>query len=158
MFELDSDSEVHKYLGNNPFTDIKQTRDLIVFLQRQYAEVGVCRWAIIKKDDGAFVGWTGFRLMKETINQHSDYYDFGYRLRSKYWGQGYATEAANAALQYGLKTLQLKEVYGMTHPDNLASRRVLEKIGMKYAGLFPFDCLSLSSWRAIGEPTTWFEI
>ena len=155
---MDSDSRVHQYLGGNPFTDIQQTKDLIIFLQRQYTEIGVCRWAMIKKEDGAFVGWVGFRLLKETINQHSNYYDFGYRLRSKYWGQGYATEAASVALQYGVKTLQLKDVFAMTHPENMASRKVLEKIGMKFTGLFPFDCPSLSSWRAIGEPTTWFEL
>lgn len=52
MFELDSDSRVHQYLGGNPFTDIKQTRDLIIFIQRQYEEFGIGRWAVIQKKDG----------------------------------------------------------------------------------------------------------
>src|SRR5581483_10328512 len=107
MFELDSDSRVHQYLGGHPFTDIQQTRELIISIQQQYAEYGIARWAVIKKEDGAFVGWTGFRFITETINHHSNYYDFGYRLCSKYWGQGYATESAKAALQYGLNTLHL---------------------------------------------------
>lgn len=157
MFEMDSDREVHKYLGGHFFTDSAQSRDLIAFIRRQYNEAGVCRWAIVKKDDGRFVGWTGFRLIKETINYHTGYYDFGYRLARKYWGQGYATEAAKVALQHGLEELKLKEVYAMTHPDNIASRNILEKIGLKFVGIFPYDCPSLP-WVAVGEPTTWFEM
>jgi RimJ/RimL family protein N-acetyltransferase len=158
MFELDSDNQVHQYLGENPFTDIQQTRELIIFIQRQYAECGIGRWAVIQKKDGAFVGWTGFRFIPETINKHSNYYDFGYRLCSRFWGQGYATESGKAALQYGLQSLQLKDVYAMTHPDNMASRKVLEKIGFNYTGLFPFDCPVYANWRPLGESVTWFEL
>jgi [ribosomal protein S5]-alanine N-acetyltransferase len=157
MWELDQDGEVHKYLGNHPFKQIEQTRDLIANIRRQYIENGIGRWAIIKKDSAEFVGWTGFKLMKERINNHINYYDFGYRLVRRFWGKGYATESAIAALKYGIENLQLKNIYGMTDPENLASRNVLEKIGMMYVGLFPYDG-ETNIWRLAGAPTTWYQM
>jgi ribosomal-protein-alanine N-acetyltransferase len=157
MWELDRDEEVHKYLDNHPFEKIEQTRELIANIRKQYIEIGIGRWAIIKKDSTEFVGWTGFKLMKESINHHVNYYDFGYRLVKRFWGQGFATEAGKAALKYGMEALQLKDIYGMTDPDNLASRKVLEKIGMIYVGLFPFDSKT-NIWRLAGTPTTWYRM
>jgi len=155
MFELDSDKEVHKFLGNKPFQTIEQSRDLIEFIQRQYVENGIGRWAILDKASNEFVGWTGFKLIKKIINHHSNYYDFGYRLKRKFWGKGYATESGNSALKYGIEMLGLKEIYAMTDANNLASRRVLEKIGMKYIETFNYD--GELSGIAKGEPTAWYE-
>ena len=57
--------------------------------------------------------------------------DLGYRFLPAYWGQGLATEASIACLNYGFDTLGLQRILGLTHPDNLASMRVLEKVGMR---------------------------
>jgi [ribosomal protein S5]-alanine N-acetyltransferase len=56
MFEFDSDKEVHKFLGNKPFKTFEQSRDLIEFIQRQYVENGIGRWAILDKTSNEFVG------------------------------------------------------------------------------------------------------
>jgi ribosomal-protein-alanine N-acetyltransferase len=155
MFELDSDKEVHKFLGNKPFTTIEESKNLIAFIQEQYIENGIGRWAILDKATDEFVGWTGFKWIKETINHHSNYYDFGYRLKRKFWGKGYATESGISALRYGIEMLQLKNIYAMTDANNFASRRVLEKIGMTYIETFDYD--GELSWIAEGEPTTWYK-
>ena len=155
MFEMDSDKEVHRFLGNKPFTSIEQSRKQIEFIQRQYIENGIGRWAILDKATNEFVGWTGFKLIRETINHHTNYYDFGYRLKRKFWGKGYATESGISALSHGIQNLQLKEIYGMTDVNNFASRRVLEKIGLKYIETFNYD--GEPTWTAVGEPTTWYE-
>jgi [ribosomal protein S5]-alanine N-acetyltransferase len=155
MFELDSDKEVHQFLGNKPFKTIEQSRDLIEFIQRQYLENGIGRWAILDKATDEFVGWTGFKRIRETINHHSNYYDFGYRLKRKFWGKGYATESGSAALQYGIEKMQLTEIYAMTDANNFASKRVLEKIGMTYVETFDYD--GELPWIAKGQPTTWYE-
>ncbi len=55
-----------------------------------------------------------------------------YLLARKHWGQGLATEAALTLIRYGLQTLQLKRLVAIAKPENLASRRVMEKIGMQY--------------------------
>ncbi|MCX6352924.1 MAG: GNAT family N-acetyltransferase [Bacteroidetes bacterium] len=132
MFELDSDPEVHKYLGNKPVETIDECRTTIESVLNQYIENGIGRWAIIEKLSGNFVGWAGLKLMKTTINNHIDFYDSGYRLIQKYWGKGYATEATKASLQYGFRQMNLKEIYGITHIENLKSRRVLEKSGLRF--------------------------
>jgi ribosomal-protein-alanine N-acetyltransferase len=155
MFELDSDREVHKFLGNKPFKTIEQSRDLIKYIQQQYIENGIGRWVVVEKTTKQFIGWTGLKLVKETIHHRTDYYDVGFRLKRKFWGKGYATESAKAALDYGIVNLPAKELYAMADVDNFASRRVLEKIGMNYIETFEYD--GDPTWRAKGEPTAWYK-
>ena len=155
MFELDSDKEVHKFLGNKPFNSIEQSENQIRFIQQQYAEFGIGRWAVLDKATNEFIGWTGFKWMKDTINHHSNYHDFGYRLKRKFWGKGLATESSKAALDYGIETLGFKEIYAMTDVNNTASRNVLEKIGMLYIETFPYD--GDPFWTDAGAPTTWYQ-
>ena len=133
MFELDSDKEVHQFLGNKPFKNIEQSRDLIGFIQQQYIENGIGRWAILDKATREFVGWTGFKWIRETINHHSNYYDFGYRLKRKFWGKGYATEASMEVLRTAFGEWGLEKVVAIAREENRASTRVMEKIGMIYS-------------------------
>lgn len=148
MFELDSDKDVHKYLGNQPFTKIEESREIIEFIRKQYVDNGIGRWAMISKETGEFMGWTGFKLMKELTNNHVNYYDLGYRLIKRFWGKGYATESAKACLQYGFGELKLDKIYGMADTNNTASRHVLEKAGLKYVETFDFR----------GDLHDWFRI
>ena len=60
--------------------------------------------------------------------------DLGYRFMPSAWGKGYATELAKATLEYGHQNLQLKKIIAHAHIDNIASQKVLEKIGMQYVG------------------------
>jgi len=153
---MDSDPEVHKYLGNKPFEKMEQSREMIAFIQQQYKDFGIARWGVVEKATGDFVGWTGFKFMKGPINGHSGYYDFGYRLARRFWGKGYATEAGKASLHYGINTLHLKDIYCMTDVNNAASRRILEKLGMAYVDTFYWA--AEPAWRKEGEPTTWYEL
>jgi ribosomal-protein-alanine N-acetyltransferase len=104
MFELDSDPGVHLYLGNKPVTNIEQSRDVIAFVRRQYAELDIGRWAVIEKTTGNFVGWSGLKLITTIVNNHSNFYDIGYRFIKRYWGLGYATESAIAVRNMPLTT------------------------------------------------------
>ncbi len=154
LFAMDSDPEVHRYLGNQPYTDISQTRDNIAFIRRQYEVHGIGRWAVLLRESGEVVGWTGFKRMTETVNDHVNHLDFGYRHARKFWGQGYACEAAHAALNYGINTLGFKDIYAMTDIENAGSRRILEKLGFRLAKIFPYD--GPSTW-VTGLPVTWYE-
>lgn len=73
MFELDSNPEVHKYLGNKPVTNIEECRSIIESVQKQYLENGIGRWAMIEKSSGNFTGWTGLKFIKDKINNHVDF-------------------------------------------------------------------------------------
>lgn len=148
LFALDSDPEVHKYLGNKPVQSIEECRNIIDYVRKQYSDNGIGRWATVEKSSGNFIGWAGLKYFREEVNQHVNFYDVGYRLMKKYWGKGYATEAAIAAVVYGFNTLKANEIYAMIDSGNGASRRVLEKAGFKHAEPFLFE----------GDPSDWFKI
>ena len=148
MFRMDSDPEVHTYLGNKPVQSLQETKDIIEFVQTQYHNFGIGRWAAIEKSTGAFIGWAGLKYFDKEVNKRIHFYDLGYRFKKKYWGLGYATEAAKACVEYGFNTLQLKEIHGMTDSGNRASRNVLEKAGLKFIEPFLFE----------NDPSDWFMI
>jgi [ribosomal protein S5]-alanine N-acetyltransferase len=138
MFELDSDPEVHRYLGNNPIHKIEQAQDMIAYVRSQYEENGIGRWAVVDKQTNEFMGWAGLKLVRETTNNMVDFYDVGYRLINRYWGKGYASETMMPSLRYGFETLKIKELYGMVQVGNKASRRIIEKSGLKFIENFDY--------------------
>ena len=150
MFQLDSNPIVHKYLGNKPVKTRKEIKDVIAFIQQQYKERGIGRWAAIEKSSGDFIGWSGLKLnMKdEELNNKVNFYDVGYRFIPRYWGKKYATESALAALEYGFNTMNLKTIVGAAEEENIASNKVLQKIGLKYINHFFVD----------GVTALWYEL
>jgi len=148
MYELDTDPLVHKYLGNQPVVSMEQTEEAIEFIRKQYLDNGTGRLAVIKKDTNEFIGWAGLKLVRGSYNNHTNYYEVGYRFIQRHWGKGYATEAARASLDYGFVELRLNEIYAIADAGNTASRVVLEKIGLRYIEKFDLD----------GDIHDWFEI
>ena len=147
MFQLDSDADVHKYLGNNPVKTIEESRQIIAMIQQQYKDYGIGRWAMIEKSSNDFIGWAGLKFITEPINNHVHYYDLGYRLVKRYWGKGFATEAAQAALDYGFTVLKQDFIYGIAVVENTASIHVLQK-----AGLTPVE-----NFMHAGLPHVWLQ-
>jgi [ribosomal protein S5]-alanine N-acetyltransferase len=129
MFRLDSDPRVHFFLGNQPVTHISQSREVIRNVTAQYTENGIGRWAAVLRSTGEFIGWSGLKLVTEGTEL---YYDVGYRLIPEFWGQGYATESANAAIRYGFDIMGLTTIIGTAHQDNKASISVLKKCGLTF--------------------------
>jgi len=84
-------------------------------------------WAIINKANGHLIGRCGLNLIPETSEVEVDFV-----LTPNSWGKGYATEAAKAALAYGFRKLKLENIIALAKPENTASRRVIEKIGMHF--------------------------
>ncbi len=133
FFALNNDPEVIRYTGDAPFANEAAAR---AFLEAYdaYARHGMGRWAVIRKEDEAYLGWCGLKYSPDL-----DEVDIGFRFFRKYWGRGYATEAAQACLAYGLETLGLKEIVGRAMKANHASMRVLEKLGMQFWKEIDFD-------------------
>ena len=73
FYDMDSDPEVHKYLGNEPVVDKEKIHEVINFIQQQYIDNGIGRWAIVEKSTNEFLGWGGLKLVKETTNNHINY-------------------------------------------------------------------------------------
>lgn len=150
MFELDSDPEVHRFLGNQPVTQIEQSRAVIAAIQQQYQQNGIGRWAVILKETGAFLGWSGLKL-ERNVNGHAQYYDLGYRFIKKHWGKGYATESASAFIDFGFNELKLQKICAAFEHGNDSSRNVMEKCGMHFVNDFVEE-------KHGGVGCSWYEI
>jgi len=147
MYSLDSDPEVHTYLGNEPIASKIQAEETIRFVRQQYVDHGIGRWAIINKKTDEFVGWTGLKFVTVETNQHINYYDLGYRLIKKYWGQGIASETALVSLEFAFNELNLNEVFASAHVENSASNKILKKVGFKFIEIYDYDGLSCNWYR-----------
>ncbi|MGI8470313.1 MAG: GNAT family N-acetyltransferase [Pyrinomonadaceae bacterium] len=91
----------------------------------QSEKIGFC--AVVEKSSNEFAGWCGLWRLTETGET-----EIGYAVAKKFWRRGYATEAARRILQYGFDELGLDKIVAVTRPENVASRRVMEKLGMKF--------------------------
>ncbi|MDB2427360.1 GNAT family N-acetyltransferase [Flavobacteriaceae bacterium] len=141
IFQLDSNREVHEYLGKKPIKTIKEAEEIVSFFHQQYKERGIGRFATIEKSSGKFIGWVGLKLNlgeKEMLNGYTNFIDIGYRLLPSFWGKGYATEASLASIKYGFKNLKYNIIYGAADIENIASNKVLQKIGLNFINEFAF--------------------
>ncbi|HRG20042.1 MAG TPA: GNAT family N-acetyltransferase [Saprospiraceae bacterium] len=129
LFEMDSNAEVHRYLGNQPVKSIEEIIRVVDYIQQQYRDFGIGRWVVADKETGNFMGWAGLKWITEAINDQLHYYDLGYRFMPQFCGCGYATEAGNAWVKYATNELRQEKIYAMTHSQNLASQNVLGKLG-----------------------------
>lgn len=111
------------------------------WIDRQQAHLrtrGFCFWAIESKADGAFIGAAG--LLRVGYEAHfTPAVEVGWRLDRRFWGQGYAPEAAACAIRFGFEHVELHEIVANTVPANRNSRRVMEKLGMSRTAADDFD-------------------
>ena len=138
IFDLDSDPEVHQYLGKKPIASLEDAASTIEYIRNQYKKDDIGRWAVIEKQSNEFVGWSGLKYERE-VREDMDYYDLGYRFRKKFWGKGYATESSLESLKYGFQVMGLKEIFAGAHIENIASNRVLQKVGFRHIETFEYD-------------------
>ncbi len=132
FYKLNADPEVTKYTGDSAFEDVAAA-EYFIRNYHPYKTEGLGRWAVLRKSDGAYLGWCGLRYVPELGEV-----DLGYRFFKKYWGQGYATESSRACLDYGFQVLQLNKIVARAIKENIASICVMEKIGMHFVGAQDF--------------------
>lgn len=145
LFLLDSNPEVMKYVGGVVSTKIEQSQQMIEFIQKQYKENRVGRLAVIEKSTNTLIGWSGLKYLTSEINGMKNVYELGYRFLPEYWGKGYATETARAALNYAFNEIKTDVVYAMAVTENTGSNRVLQKLGFEELGTF-LDDSDLCYW------------
>jgi len=152
MFVLDSNPNVHQYLGNDPVTSIEQCYGYIDAIRNQYIQNGIGRFAVQLKDSNEVIGWAGLKFITEPEHKHVNFYDIGYRLQENHWRKGYALEAAKAWLNHGFHSMKIPEVYASAHIDNIGSNAILTKIGLNYIEKFYYDDLPCN-WYHLKNPT-----
>ncbi len=123
---IEADGLVRRYIDNKTMTR-QQVADYIEAMFRSYEENGYGRFAVKAKADGKLIGLCGF------IDE--DYgVDFGYRYERSSWGQGLATEAGAAVMDYSAQILRLPTLIGLVMPENKASANVLTKLDFSLKG------------------------
>lgn len=127
LIDLNSDPEVTRYTGDGPVKDLKDGKRILeeIILPQYPNKIG--RWAVHLRSNDEFIGWCGLKYISE-LNET----DLGYRFFQKHWGKGYATESAEAVMEYGTSVLKISMIVGRAAVENLASIKVLEKAGLKY--------------------------
>ena len=132
LYNLDSNPLVHKYLYNSPMKSYAEAKEYIQAQSNQYENYGVGRLAVLDKKNN-FIGWAGLKFSDLMINNKTNFYDLGYRLKPNQWGKGIATEASKAILDY---YKNLKNICGIASVENIASNKVLIKSGFFYVNKF----------------------
>jgi [ribosomal protein S5]-alanine N-acetyltransferase len=137
LFALHSDAHVLRYWDSPPWSEPARAEHFLAACRAMAEEGTGARLAIDRADDGMFVGWCGLTSWNRDFRSAS----LGYCLAEAAWGHGYATEAARAVLQWGFATLELNRVQAEADTRNLASARVLEKLGFVREGTLREDCV-----------------
>lgn len=134
MYALHADPAVQQYTGEPLIKSVAEMEEAIQYRLDNYDKYGYGRWATLRKSDGQFIGWAGLAYLEEFGET-----DLGYRFMPNYWGSGYATEASEAILRYGFDVIRLKRIIAIAMKDNLASIRVMQKIGMQFEKYAPYE-------------------
>ena len=121
-----TDPEVMRYItGGQPWSD----KEIRAFIQRQidlYADRGYCRWKLIERSSGDLIGFCGVGTWRGSDPE------IGWWLARDAWGRGLASEAARMALRDVFERSELDRIISVAMPDNAASIRIMQKLGMKF--------------------------
>ena len=137
LYALHSSASVLRYWDSPPWIDPARAARFVA-ASRQMAEDGSgARLVVERRSDGAFLGWCGLSRWNPDFRSAAITYILG----EAAWGQGYATEAARALLGWAFETLDLNRVQAEADTRNVASARVLEKLGFVHEGTLREDCI-----------------
>lgn len=126
--EMNADEEVMRYFYNR--FDKESSKGQLQKFHDHYVAHGYTYFATEELTSRQFIGFVG--LLNQTYESpFTPCVDIGWRLKKAVWGKGYATEAAQACLDFAFAELQLTEIFSITPKLNLASARVMQKIGMQ---------------------------
>jgi ribosomal-protein-alanine N-acetyltransferase len=143
LLRILQEHEILKYFPPTSFT-LEKTQRYIDHQLKHWQERGYGHWAVTRKEDSRVVGWNGLEYLPET-----DENEVAYLLSHQVWGHGYATQAAQIAVNYGLETVRLQEIIGLVHPENIGSIRVLEKCGLTFVDRKVYWGLEMCRYRII---------
>lgn len=123
VYAMRSDEDVMRFIREPQ--NREETKDWIRLVSSLWEKdkLGFC--AVIKKETNEFLGWCGIWRLRETGEL-----EVGYAIAKDFWRKGFATEAAARFLEYAFQNLNPEKVVAVAEPKNIASRRVMEKIGM----------------------------
>jgi RimJ/RimL family protein N-acetyltransferase len=133
-----ADPQVMRFLPTGQPRDREAVQALLNYLVEHWQAHGFGVWAVQLKDREDLIGYCGLQYLHaepggidpETARSLHEV-ELLYGIASAHWGKGYGREAAQAAFHYGFEKLHIPRIVAAIHPDNLASRRILEGLGMR---------------------------
>ncbi|WP_437893701.1 GNAT family N-acetyltransferase [Sorangium sp. So ce124] len=144
MMELNSDPDVVRYTGDTAFGCEDEARAVVARLARQFDDFRMGRLIVSDRKTGEKLGWCGLRWHDDL-----EVADLGYRFFRKHWGKGYATESAAACIRYAAQELRLPRLVAHAMLENVASVKVLEKLGFCRTGPTVFKGLAAEGFELL---------
>ena len=138
MYQIISAKDVMRYFPPGPPITRQRAEKMVQSIQRHWEEYEYGLWAWTLREGGQLMGRVGLQRIPETGEMEVDFI-----LGRDFWSQGYATEAGRASLRFAMDHLDPEFIVGIVHPENIASQRVLEKIGLlrvERTRYFDMDC------------------
>jgi RimJ/RimL family protein N-acetyltransferase len=127
LFEILQQPNIFQYFPRPGTPSLERVERIIAFYIKQAEDYSFSCWAVDLKETGELIGWCGLNHLPET-----DEDEVAYLLSQAHHGEGYATEAARASLDFGFNTIGLARIIALVHPENIASQRVIQKSGMAF--------------------------
>ena len=143
LFALNQDPEVMQYFPK-PYSQAESLR-LYQGIQDEVKAYGYSLWAVEEKSSQEFIGLVGLHHSDLRIFAGKEAVEIGWRLRKEFWNRGYATEAAQACLDFAFQQAGLSEVYSFTSLLNLPSQKVMQKLGMEFVKEFDNEKVPVDS-------------
>lgn len=154
LYALTREPEVMRFIGDGEVLARAQIESNLTNIIEVFRRRGYGRWAVEERATGRLAGYGGFAHGSEGFGV-----ELVYLLGRDFWGRGYATELGRACLRYAFEELRLDSLVAVTIPENLRSRRVMERLGMGFAGEGEYQgypCvyyrLGRDEWRHDGSP------
>lgn len=136
-----------RYIGGGATLTREESAAQVSKFERHWEERGFGLWALEERASGAMIGFAGLAHLDDWIRSPHET-EVGWRLDHSLWGRGLATEGAAASVRYGFEEIGLKSIISIIQPENVASRRVAEKVGLTLRGE--------ARWR--GHDVVWYGI
>ncbi|QES46730.1 GNAT family N-acetyltransferase [Streptomyces venezuelae] len=129
MAEINADPAVMQWIGDGSVLDLEQTSDALERWEEEWDDEGFGLFAVELLGSGELIGFTGLSV-PHFLPEVLPAVEAGWRLGRQFWGQGYASEAAQAVLEWGLQDRGLEHVISISRVGNKASENVAHKLGM----------------------------
>lgn len=146
LFLLNSDPAVMRYISGRPETR-EETLAMIERVKARWVEWGFSWWSFIELSTGEIIGAGCIQYLgRDPANP----LEIGWRLRPDRWGQGHASEAAQAMAAFAFETVKTPLLCAVCDPDNTGSARVMQRLGMAYRGVerwYEADCATYQMTR-----------
>ena len=149
MHTIMNGEDVLLYFPGTQTPTQEQVQRMIDRLLTHWQEKGYGLWAVEHRETGVLLGRCGLQYLEETDEVEVDFI-----IDRAFWGQGFATEAGLASMQFGFNDLGLSEIVGIVHPENIGSQRVLEKIGMQFSE--ETEYFGMACYRYVAKPLLQF--